>query len=147
MLPRRFTGWLLLPLLSGCFDKEPAGPPIFGGQGAVVGSPKELPLPAQNEGAQTEAGPCAPGSPKSDATLLDDFEDGDSKLFKAFHREGWWYTASDNTEGAKASPKEFVAERLADAEASKQNLFAAHLQAEGQRDWGVAWGTTLRWVN
>lgn len=136
-------------LVSGCGKAEgSSGPPVFGGLGASVATPAELPLPPENEGAQTEAGPCAAGSPPSDATLLDDFEDGDGKLFKAFHREGWWYTASDKTEGSTALPEgNFVAERLPEAEATRDNLYAAHLRAEGQRDWGVSWGTTLRWVN
>jgi hypothetical protein len=79
--------------------------------------------------------------------LIDDFEDDDAKIFKAFQREGWWFAAADATEGAKLYPEggKFSPERLPPAEAGKENQFAAHLKAEGQKDWGAVWGTTLRW--
>ena len=90
--------------LLGCSRAEPAsaGPPIFGGKGAQIAEPAEKPLPA--EATPHESGPCAAGSPKSDVALLDDFEDGDHKLFKAFEREGWWFGASDKTEGSTIYP-------------------------------------------
>jgi hypothetical protein len=32
------------------------------------------------------------------------------------------------------------------AEATRENRYAAHLIASGQKDWGAAWGTNLFWV-
>lgn len=69
-------------------EPAPAGPPIFGGQGAKIAEPAEKPLPAESRAP--ESGPCAAGAPRSDVALIDDFEDGDHKIFKAFEREGWW---------------------------------------------------------
>jgi hypothetical protein len=123
-----------------------APPPVFGGEGAMVGGPKELPLPPAGVSAKT-AGPCAAPSPPSDAALVDDFEDGDQAAFKVFQREGWWFSVGDSTEGAKLSPEHgsFRPERLPAAEGNRDNLFAAHFKAEGQKEWGAVWGVSLRW--
>jgi hypothetical protein len=122
-------------------------PSVFGGVGAVVGAPKEMPLSAASANAKTASGPCAAPSPPGDVTLLDDFEDGDHQLFKAFEREGWWFAAADSTEGATLSPDRgrFAPERLPSADASKDNVFAAHMKAQGEKDWGAVWGFSLRW--
>jgi hypothetical protein len=79
--------------------------------------------------------------------LIDDFEDDDSHVFKAFERDGWWWSASDPTEGAKLYPEpgKFSPDRLPSVDASKDNLFAAHFKASGQRDWGATWGASLAW--
>ncbi len=132
--------------LAGCSQK-PAPPPVFGGQGATVTAAKETPLPAESEKGKAQAGPCGGVSPASDAPLIDDFEDGDSKPFKAFQREGWWSSASDNTDGSKISPSgSFAPDRLPSVQATKSNIYAAHLTAQGQKQWGATWGTTFRWV-
>jgi hypothetical protein len=133
-----------------CSGGNASAPPVFGGEGAVIAGPaKETPLKpesASSEASSTSsADPCAMPSPKADFALLDDFEDGDAKLFKAYQREGWWFSATDNTEGSQISPLKFAGEKLSEAEATKDNAFAAHLTASGQKDWGVVWGTTLRW--
>jgi hypothetical protein len=67
--------------------------------------------------------------------------------FNGFQREGWWWSAGDATEAAKLSPERgtFHPERLTATEANRDNLFAAHFKAEGQKDWGAVWGVTLRW--
>lgn len=123
------------------------GPELFGGQGAKVGSTDEKPLP-EGAGDPAALGPCGKASPPSDASLIDDFEDGDGHVFKAFERDGFWFGASDKTEGSSQSPSgTFMAEKLPDAEASKDNRYAAHLVASGQKDWGVVWGTALNWTH
>lgn len=113
----------------------------------MVGKPKELPLPADSAPAKAAGGPCAEKAPPSDTALVDDFEDGDQAAFKGFQREGWWFSAGDATESAKLFPERgtFRPERLPAAEANRDNLFAAHLKAEGQKDWGAVWGVSLRW--
>lgn len=130
-------------------EGRPGPPPVvFGGEGATVGAPKELALPAADSGSESKtAGPCATPSPPSDTALLDDFEDGDAAAFKAFQREGYWFAASDATEGATIAPDRgaFKPDRLPLAESNRENLFAAHLKADGEKDWGVVWGVTLRW--
>jgi hypothetical protein len=122
-------------------------PQVFGGVGAVVGAPKEMPLPAASANAKTASGPCAAPSPPGDTKLLDDFEDGDHQLFKAFEREGWWFAYADATEGGTLYPErgKFAPERLPLSAATKDNVFAAHMKAAGQKDWGAVWGVTLRW--
>ena len=122
---------------------------MFGGQGASVEPPKEMPLPAGTTGPKRASGPCAEPSPPNDVSLLDDFEDGDQAAFKGFQREGWWFAAADSTDGAKLYPAagSFRPERLPIAESNRENVFAAHLKAEGQKDWGVVWGVSLRWEN
>ncbi len=126
---------------------QSAPPPVFGGQGAVVGVPKEMPLPPTGAPVKAASGPCGDKAPASDTALVDDFEDGDHAAFKGFQREGWWFSAADATDGAKLFPDRgaFRPERLPVAEASRDNLFAAHLKAEGQKDWGAIWGVSLRW--
>jgi hypothetical protein len=121
-------------------------PPVFGGEGAVV--TKEQPLPTE-PALPVHTGACKGLAPVSETLLLDDFEDGDNKPFKGFEREGWWWSATDTTAGAKLLPEKgtFAAERLPDAEATKDNLFAAHFMAEGQKEWGAVWGSSLAWTN
>jgi hypothetical protein len=138
---------LVAPLaVVGCLTPSKPAPPVFGGQGATVSAGKETPLPA--ESAQPKpTGPCAAPSPPGDVALIDDFEDGDNKPFKAFQREGWWYGAHDTTEGGKMSPSgEFAPVKLPVSLATKTNLWAAHLTAEGYRTWGAVWGTSLNWA-
>jgi len=127
-------------------DRSSAPPPIFGGQGATVA--KETPLPTDSAGSKPRTGPCAAPSPPSDVALLDDFEDGDAHLFRGFERDGWWWVATDPTEGAKVFPEsgKFAPDRLPAGEATKDNVFAAHFKASGQRDWGATWGVGLQWV-
>src|SRR5689334_23194989 len=87
-------------ILVACSRPEPAERgSVFAGQGAAIAAPKETPLAAQT--GPTLPGPCAAGTPASDVALVDDFEDDDAKPFKGFQREGWWFVASDPTEGAK----------------------------------------------
>lgn len=126
----------------GC-SKAESTPPVFGGTGATV-APMEQPVPAAE--AAPMAGPCGAAAPTSDTLLLDDFEDGDNKIFKGFRREGWWFASSDNTEGATIIPQgEFRPERLT-PDGGAENLFAARLAAAGHRDWGVVWGTGLHYT-
>ena len=130
-------------------DSRPSPPPVvFGGEGAIVGAPKELALSAADSGVESKpSGPCAAPSPVSDTALVDDFEDGDAAAFKGFQREGYWFAAADPTEGALLAPASgsFKPDRLPVAESNRENLFAAHLKADGQKDWGAVWGVTLRW--
>jgi hypothetical protein len=134
-------------LAFGCVGTEAERPAVFGGEGAVVEAPKEQALPASSE-APVAGGPCAEPKTAGDVALLDDFEDGDQKVFKAFQREGWWFSATDPTAGATLQPSgEFRAEKLPEAEATPTNGFAAHLVASGQKEWGATWGATLRWVD
>jgi hypothetical protein len=131
------AAWLL-----ACSAEPKQRDAVFGGTGALV---KELPLaPAP---ASSGTGPCAQGVPPSDVALVDDFEDGDNKPFKGYHREAWWFTVSDHTEGSKLSPDgKFAPARLAAAESNPpDNLFAAHVEASGQTEWGALFATTLRW--
>jgi len=136
-------------VLTSCTPEKPAPPPVFGGQGAVIGATKEMPLPGEEGGTKTAGGPCANAAPPSDVALVDDFEDGDHKIFKAFQREGWWFVASDNTEGSKMSPSgaNFAPEKLPPGQGAKSNQFAAHFSAQGQTQWGASLGTSLQWVN
>ena len=144
---RAVLGAFALSIASCTTKDQPSAPPVFGGQGAVVAAPKEMPLPPAEPTSET-TGPCSDVA-ASDVSLLDDFEDGDNKLFKGFQREGWWFVATDSTEGSKVRPPagKFAPERLPKDKASKDNLFAGHFSAEGQKEWGVVWGTTLRWVS
>jgi hypothetical protein len=122
-------------------------PPVFGGEGAVV--PKERPLEPAAAELPRYTGPCKGLAPASDTVLFDDFEDGDNKPFKGFEREGWWWSATDTTADATLLPPKgtFAPERLPPAEATNENLFAAHFAASGQKEWGAVWGSTLAWTN
>ncbi len=146
--------WLTAAVLAtlatslGCLrkDAEPGSPAVFGGKGATPLGLQEKPLP-EGAGAPEAAGPCGRSSAPNEQALLDDFEDGDNKLFKGFEREGYWYASSDNTEGSLITPVgDFAAEALPQAESSKDNRYAAHLAASGQKQWGVIWGSGLKWV-
>jgi hypothetical protein len=131
---------------SSCVGTEAERPAVFGGEGAVVETPAEQPLPAAS--APAPSGPCAAARPPGDVALLDDFEDNDNKVFKAFQREGWWFSATDPTAGATLVPAgEFRPEALPESEAKPDNRYAAHLAASGQKEWGATWGSTLRWVD
>ena len=134
-------------LALGCLTPQKPPPPVFGGQGANVSAGKEAPLPPESAKPKP-SGPCATPAPPGDIALIDDFEDGDNKPFKTFQREGWWYGANDNSEGAKMSPPsgQFAPIRLPTGQASKVNLYAAHLTAEGYKQWGASWGTSLAWA-
>jgi hypothetical protein len=133
-------------LVLGCVQRgaEQKPPPVFGGQGAQIAL-DERPLPPTESGR--EAGPCGRESPPSDTALLDDFEDGDGKLFKGFEREGFWFSVSDKTEGSVIKPSgTFAPELLSPKESTPENRYAAHLSASGEKEWGAAWGATLAWV-
>ena len=142
------SAWVIAVLVAACTrpDRD-AAPPVFGGQGAQVTREQVL-TPADKAGASA-TGPCATPRAPGDTALFDDFEDADSKIFKGFQREGWWYAAADATPGATLRPASgsFLPERLPAAEATNENLFAAHLVASGQKDWGVVWGVALRWAD
>ena len=138
---------LLVACAQGASDK----PAVFGGEGAKI---EETPLAKAGAEADAERedaaarGPCANPAPPSDRLEVDDFEDADNKIFKVFEREGWWYTATDGTAGEQVFPEKgtFAPVPLPTAEASTDNEYAAHLTAAGQTDWGVVWGTTLKWI-
>jgi len=146
MMPR--LAWVLGAYIAAtsCVAPPKPAPPVFGGQGARVSEGKEAPLPADDKPKTT--GPCAAPSPPGDLALIDDFEDGDGKPFKAFQREAWWYAANDKTEGGKMSPPagQFAPVRLPSTFATKSNLYAAHLTADGYKQWGVVWGTSLEFA-
>jgi hypothetical protein len=141
---------LALPLVVGsllaCSPQSDKPAAVFGGQGAKVGSPDEKPLPA-GAGTLQPIGPCGKHGPVSDAALIDDFEDGDARIFKAFERDGFWFTAGDNTAGSTVSPSgSFAPELLPPAESAKDNRYAAHFKAAGQTQWGALLGTALNWT-
>jgi hypothetical protein len=125
-----------------------SSPPVFGGEGANLKIRGEAPLPEAPKGV-APTGPCAGRVvPAGDVALLDDFEDHDTKVFKAFQREGWWYVAADETQGTVHPPRgTFSADPLPAGEGSTDNAYAAHFSAEGFKDWGAVWGTTLSWSN
>jgi len=128
-----------------CEPKQAATPgPVFGGEAHAADA---RPLPS-NMNESILNGPCSPAAPAGETLLIDDFEDGDNRPFKEFQREGYWYSASDTTPGEMSpKPNTFAAEPLPDAESTPQNRLAAHLVASGYSDWGVVWGTSLRWVD
>lgn len=129
-------------LLSSCVPQG-EGPSVFGGVGAQVGQ-QEMALP-KDEGPK-HYGACSGPAPASDVSLLDDFEDGDNKPFRAFEREAWWFTVTDKTAGSTIWPEgEFKAEALPPASAAPENRFAAHIKAQGQTSWGMMLSTSLRW--
>jgi hypothetical protein len=136
------AGLLVGLLLAGCqqADREPS---VFGGQGAKL---DEKPLP-DGAGKPEALGPCGKVGPVSDAQVIDDFEDGNDRIFKGFERDGFWFSASDKTEGSTITPHApFAAELLPAPEANKDNRYAAHLTAAGEKDWGVVWGAQLSWT-
>lgn len=131
---------------SGCAAAPAGNPPVFGGEGAQLPA-QATPMPEDAE-AQLAAGPCAKPAPASDVRLLDDFEDGDNKPFRGFQREGWWFAAHDSSGGEiEPRPDRFQAAQLPVEEATTKNRMAAHFTAGGFSDWGVVWGTTLRWID
>jgi len=135
-------------LVCGCAQTEAASraPAIFGGRGARIAALDEKPLPPV-ESAPEAASPCGREAPPSETALLDDFEDGDNALFRGFEREGYWFSAGDKTEGSVLEPNgSFAAELLPPAEATRENRYAAHFHASGQKEWGATWGSTLAWT-
>jgi hypothetical protein len=141
-------GLVLAAALSvACMQQEADGPAVFGGKGASVTRLDEKPLPA-GAGEPRALGPCGQIGPASDAQLIDDFEDGNDRIFKGFQRDGFWFGASDKTEGSTITPTApFAAELLPPAESNKDNRFAAHLTAAGETNWGVVWGAQLNWTH
>ncbi len=133
-------------LAFGCEPKSGTGPaPVFGGEGARVQGAQPLPSGVDESVLR---GPCSPSAPAGATALIDDFEDGDERPFKEFQREGYWFAASDSTVGEMSpKPNAFTTELLPPEESSPQNRMAAHFRASGFTDWGVVWGTTLRWVD
>lgn len=129
-------------LLLSCQQAD-KGPSVFGGQGAKL---DEKPLP-EGAGKPEALGPCGKAGPVSDAQVIDDFEDGNDRIFKGFERDGFWFSASDKTEGSTITPNApFAAELLPAAESNKDNRYAAHLTAAGEKNWGVVWGAQLSWT-
>jgi hypothetical protein len=119
---------------------------VFGGKGAKVSSLDEKPLP-EGAGKPQALGPCGKNGPVSDTQVIDDFEDANDRIFKGFERDGFWFSASDKTEGSTITPlAPFVAELLPAAESTKENRYAAHLTATGEKNWGVVWGAALQWT-
>ena len=131
--------------VAACGAPAPPSAPTFGGKGAILD-----PGPAAGavEAKPSPLDPCASPAPPSEDARLEDFEDGDSRLFGGFEREGYWYSASDHTAGSTIFPAEgkFEPSKLPAQEATPNNAFAGHFTAAGQKDWGVTWGTTLRHV-
>lgn len=143
MRPLRFPPLVLLVCSFACSNPAEA-PPVFGGQGAAVENPGEVPL-AEGQG-ELDTGPCSKAAPASDGSTLEDFEDGDNHLFKVLDRDGWWWAAADDTAGTiYPSRDQFKPEALPPAESTPNNRQAAHLKASGFTDWGAVWGTTLEW--
>lgn len=129
--------------LVGCGSSESR--PVFGGEGASFEAQQ---TPLSEAPPETATGPCAQAAPPSETTLIEDFEDTDNQMFKAFQREGWWYVAVDETSGSVfPNVGEFAATALPAEEATAENRYALYGKADGFRDWGVVWGTTTRWVN
>lgn len=130
--------------LVGCASSSEADP-VFGGEGASINAQQ---TPLDQAAPEEDTGPCAQASPASDLKLVEDFEDADNQLFKGFEREGWWYVAVDETNG-QVSPTvgDFKATALPEGEATLENKYALYGTAQGFKDWGVVWGTTMRWVN
>lgn len=139
------VNWWSLPavgLLACSGSSEP--PPVFGGEGAQVESPGEVPL-EEGQG-ELALGPCSKPAAPNTNTMLEDFEDGDNHLFKVYDRDGWWFTATDDTSGTVEPPRDqFKPAALPETEATADNRYAAHLTAAGFTDWGAVWGTTLEW--
>jgi hypothetical protein len=132
---------LLSAGLNACGSSETE--PVFAGQGATVEARQ---TPIEQAPAEVDAGPCAQAAPPSDVTLIEDFEDANNQLFKAFRREGWWYVATDDTPGSILPEKgEFNSIALPPEEATLENRYALYGKAQGYQDWGVVWGTTIRW--
>jgi hypothetical protein len=134
---------LLSVVACACPGNQPDA--VFGGQGADVQA-RQTPLDQAPE--EPDTGPCAKAAPASETKLIEDFEDTDNQLFKAFQREGWWYVAVDETSGTVTpTVGEFKATALPEGEATVENRYALYGKADGFNDWGVVWGTTLRWVD
>lgn len=140
------VGCAALGLSAACMQQDAQSPKVFGGQGAQVAKLDEKPLPA-GAGDPAALGPCGKNGPPSQTALIDDFEDGDGRLFKGYERDGFWFGASDKTEGATISPTgTFAAELIPAVDSTRENRFAAHLVAAGQTEWGVVWGSALQWT-
>jgi len=122
---------------------QDTGAPVFGGRGALVDPGAR----AATVEAAPARGPCDAPAPASEDARLDDFEDGDNRLFGGFEREGWWFTATDHTQGGTVFPPDgkFEPVKLG-AEATVDNQFAAHFTGSGYTDWGITWGVTLQHV-
>ncbi|HEX2731521.1 MAG TPA: hypothetical protein VHM70_07955 [Polyangiaceae bacterium] len=137
----------VLALCASCAPAQSSASPVavFGGEGARLSEPKQIPL--EKAPPETSTGPCQAGAPPADRALIDDFEDGDNKIFKAFQREGWLYVAADDTPGESFPPVGTLkpTELPADSALSDQR-FALHGTGSGHSAWGVIWGMTLRWV-
>ena len=72
--------------VAACGAPPPPSAPTFGGKGAILD-----PGPAAGavEAKASPLDPCALPAPPSDDARLEDFEDGDSRLFGGFEREGY----------------------------------------------------------
>jgi hypothetical protein len=148
MMVSRGCAWWLGVVALGCAGSRSAEEPaVFGGEGAALKIRGETPLPTGPD-AQGPVGSCGRVVPASDAALLDDFEDGDDRVFKGYQREGWWFTSGDDSGGTIAPEKgKFRPEALPAADGTSDNRYAGHFVASGFKDWGAVWGSTLSWVD
>jgi hypothetical protein len=139
---------LSLSLVAACASsRAPADPAVFGGEGASLKIRGETPLPTGTD-AQGPVAACGRVVPPSDVGLLDDFEDDDDRVFKGFQREGWWFSAADDSGGTILPAKgKFKPEALPANEATGDNRYAAHFAASGFKDWGAVWGSTLSFAD
>jgi hypothetical protein len=138
---------LSLSLAACASSRAPAEPAVFGGEGAALKIRGETPLPTGPDASGPVAA-CGRVVPPSDVGLLDDFEDGDDRVFKGFQREGWWFSAADETGGTILPEKgKFKPEALPAAEATADNHYAGHFAASGFKDWGAVWGSTLSFTD
>lgn len=139
---------LSISLVAGCASsRAPAEPAVFGGEGASLKIRGETPLPTGPD-TQGPVAACGRVVPASDVALLDDFEDNDDRLFKGFQREGWWFSAADDSGGTIVPEQgKFRPEPLPPGEATGDNRYAAHFAASGFKDWGAVWGSTLSFAD
>jgi hypothetical protein len=139
---------LLAALAGGCTAHAAAEEPaVFGGEGASLKIRGETPLPTGPD-AQAPLAACGRVVPASEVALLDDFEDNDSRVFKGYQREGWWFSTADDSAGSLVPEKgKFQPEALPAAEATGDNHYAGHFAASGFKDWGAVWGNTLSWTD
>lgn len=118
---------------SGIFGGGATGGRVEPGTGGVSGSAGS----AMGTGG---TGPSCSDYPASNAQpLLDDLEDADGTLVRAPRRQGFWFQATDPTNGT-ASPSVFEAQPGGPG----SSRYAAHLSASGYTGWGVVLGFSLR---
>ena len=109
-----------------------AGGSNTGGAGGMVNNP----------------GQCKLASGNGTDTLIDDLEDGDSKLPMLAGREGAWYVSNDATAGGKQMPVPSMnmppfPERPGAPRNGAMSMFAMHTSGSGFESWGANMGLTL----